>query len=93
MEAPNITMIPTEKLEKLELIYQRQEEILQVLRKNVAKSVDEHLTVKEFLSSAKMGRSKFERLRAEGNLKVKKCGKIIYIPATEVQRYFSGEIK
>jgi hypothetical protein len=93
MEALNITMIPTEKLEKLDLIYQRQEEILKALEsKNLIKP-SEHLLIEEFLIQTKMSRSKFERLRSNGNLLSKKLGRIIYVPATEVQRYFRGEIK
>lgn len=93
MEFPNFSNILNDKIKKLDLIYERQEEILNVLRNKSLLEPSEHLTVKEFIARTKMGRSKFERLRAEGKLITKKLGRIIYVPATEVKRYFNGELE
>lgn len=53
----------------------------------------EYLTSKEFMAKVKIARSKFDELVAEGKVKTVRPngGRKIYVPATEVARYFEGE--
>ncbi len=53
----------------------------------------EEFTPKEFMSRIKISRSQLEIFMNLGLIKYKKIGRKIYIPDTEVERYFAGEIK
>lgn len=53
----------------------------------------EYLTSKEFMAKVKIARSKFDELVADGKVKIVRPngGRKIYVPVTEVARYFEGE--
>ena len=93
MEAQTFSIVPSEKIKKIDLILEMQERILEALSMKATVQQDEHLRVKEFIVQTKMGRTKFERLKSEGKLKTIKLGRIIYIKSSEVERYFNGEIE
>lgn len=53
----------------------------------------DYLTTKEFMAKVKIARSKFDELVADGKVKTVRPngGRKIYVPVTEVARYFEGE--
>lgn len=52
----------------------------------------DYLTPKEFMAKVKIGRTYFDILVAQGILRFKKIGRKIYIPTSEVDRFFTGEL-
>ncbi|MCA6379227.1 MAG: helix-turn-helix domain-containing protein [Cytophagales bacterium] len=50
------------------------------------------LTAQEWMDACKVSRWKFDSLRNDGKLRVKQIGRKYYIPRTEVQRFFNGEL-
>tara|TARA_A100000171_G_scaffold52991_2_gene75089 strand:+ start:2265 stop:2573 length:309 start_codon:yes stop_codon:yes gene_type:complete len=58
-----------------------------------SKSGPEYLPVKEFMSAISIGRTKFDELVADGKVRtVRPNGsRKLYVPASEVTRYFEGE--
>ncbi|NVJ48267.1 MAG: helix-turn-helix domain-containing protein [Cytophagia bacterium] len=88
-------IIPRSEFEewKAESRHQNQR-ILDALREGKSNySGNTYLTVKEFMTQVKIARSKFDELVAEGRVKTLRPngGRKIYIPVTEVARYFEGE--
>ncbi len=47
-----------------------------------------HITAKEFMAAVKIGRTKFDNLVHTSKIKVVKKKRKIYVPVTEVNRYF-----
>lgn len=52
----------------------------------------EYLTSEEFMGKIKVSRWKLDILISQGILRHKKIGRKLYIPSTEVDRYFAGEM-
>lgn len=50
-----------------------------------------YITALEFMSALRIGRTKFDQLVASNKIKtIKKCRKI-YVPASEIERYFTSQ--
>jgi len=47
-----------------------------------------HITAKEFMAAVKIGRTKFDKLVNTSRIKVIKKKRKIYVPVSEVNRYF-----
>lgn len=50
-----------------------------------------HITAKEFMAAVKIGRTKFDKLVQTNKIKTIKKKRKIYVPAREVERYFSDQ--
>lgn len=48
-----------------------------------------HITAKEFMAAVKIGRTKFDLLVSTSKIKVIKKKRKIYVPVSEVDRYFT----
>lgn len=48
-----------------------------------------HITAKEFMAAVRICRSKFDQLARHNKIKIIKKRRKIYVPASEVDRYFS----
>ncbi len=53
---------------------------------------DEFLSPDEFMEKVKIRKTKFFLLISSGLLEHKKVGRKIYIPTTQVRKYFAGEM-
>ena len=90
MQSMNLVIIP-----ETELIYLKtsQAEILNELKSLRSSSLKEpspsHITAKEYMSAVKICRSKFDQLVAANKIKTIKKKRKIYLPASEVDRYFA----
>ena len=79
--------------EELDFFRSTQREILQQLkelhtdRKEVI--TVKNITAKEFMSAIRICRTKFDKLVASSKIKVIKKKRKIYVPITEIDRYFS----
>lgn len=52
-------------------------------------NIPEYLTAVEFMERLSISRSKFDMLVLKGKIRTIKKGRKIYVPATEVERYFT----
>ena len=88
-------IIPRSEFDALKAeLKSRDERILQAIEGNATSSLKSgYLTVKEFMTWVKIARSKFDELVSEGKIKTVRPngGRKIYIPESEVTRYFEGE--
>lgn len=86
----NLVMIPQEDLLQLR---SNQEEILKEIKslrtsKTGAIPIN-NITAKEFMSAVRICRSKFDQLVSANKIKTIKKKRKIYVPAAEIERYFS----
>lgn len=90
LQQMNLVMIPQEELAQLKL---KQEEILtqiQNLQTQKAGTIPiDFITAKEFMSAVRICRSKFDELIASSKIRTIKKKRKIYVPVSEVQRYFT----
>jgi excisionase family DNA binding protein len=88
MANPVFFLVPEEVITRLE---KTQLEIMEILNKKTKTSLDikSHLTAKEFMSAVSISRSKFDQLIDDNAIKSVKKGRKIYVPVTEVERYFT----
>ena len=85
---PQIVMLPNSALERIQ---ETQRLILEKLESiQSSGKEDEYLTAVEFMSKTKMCRATFDEKRANNEFKVIKKGRKVYVPASEVKRYFEG---
>ncbi|NVJ47876.1 MAG: helix-turn-helix domain-containing protein [Cytophagia bacterium] len=76
--------------EAFESIVKGQKEIISKIEELKGNSApNEYLTVKEFMSKVKIGRSKFDQLIAQNEIDYIRKGRKIYIPSSEVDKYFN----
>jgi hypothetical protein len=86
-----LVMIPAEELE---LIKTKQQEILDKLDGLKATPATSHyipinhITAIEFMEAVRIGRSKFDELVANNKIISIKKKRKIYVPVTEIERYF-----
>lgn len=87
-EIPQIVMLPGSVLERFQ---ETQDKILERL-KNIQTSdpQNEYLTALEFMERTKMSRASFDEKRAKNEFKVIVKGRKLFVPGTEVKRYFEG---
>jgi excisionase family DNA binding protein len=78
--------------ESLEGILKGQKEIIAKINELQGLKRDtEYLTTQEFMQRVKIGRSKFDQLIMSNEIKYIRKQRKIYIPETEVARYFEEE--
>jgi hypothetical protein len=86
---PQFTIIP---VEVLTAITTKQEEILESIKhlqgNKKAEAVPPYITAKEYMESVRICRSKFDSLREKNLIKTLTKGRKIYVPVTEIERYF-----
>ncbi|MES1224282.1 MAG: hypothetical protein ABUT20_52795 [Bacteroidota bacterium] len=92
MNMQNLTLavIPQEDLNNLR---STQEEILQHLKElrvgNKEAVTIKNITAKEFMVAVRIGRTKFDKLVHTNKIKTIKKKRKIYVPVSEVDRYFN----
>lgn len=90
MQGRTLVMIPGEELAQLKT---QLEQVLiaiknlQPPKQSVAK--ENYITAKEFMAAVRIGRTKFDQLVAAGKIQTIKKLRKIYVPVTEVNRYFT----
>jgi hypothetical protein len=92
VQAMTLVIIPEEDFNQIK---STQQEILSEIRKlnevrtTVARTIPGYITAKEFMTAVKICRSKFDQLVSENKIKTIKKRRKIYVPAGEVDRYFT----
>ncbi len=87
----NLVMIPEDELASLKT---SQAEILAQLKNiktfsSTKEVFPNHITAKEYMTAVKICRSKFDQLVSTNKIKTIKKKRKIYLPASEVDRYFT----
>lgn len=89
-QSMNLVMIPQEELNNLK---STQQEILKQLQNiqslNSPTVPVKHITAIEFMKAVRICRSKFDQLVSQNKIKTIKKRRKIYVPTSEVERYFS----
>jgi len=85
-----VTEIPAEDLNQLRSDLN---EIKKSLQNIGAMKRPEYISIKEWCKETKMSWWKFNELRNNGRLKTITRGKKVYIPSSEITRYFDGEME
>jgi hypothetical protein len=90
LQGATLVMIPEEELAFLK---NTQQEILQQLKELQSKELGgipiKNITAKEFMTAVRISRSKFDQLVLTRKIRIIKKRRKIYIPVSEVDRYFS----
>src|SRR5688572_20412783 len=92
LQGLSLVMIPAEELASIK---QTQQEILSQLQALCSQQHKStvltrgHVTAKEFMVAVSICRSKFDQLVAGNKIKTIKKKRKIYVPATEINRYFT----
>ncbi|MDB5198041.1 MAG: hypothetical protein JWO92_4 [Chitinophagaceae bacterium] len=90
LEKMTLVMIPQEELADLQ---SAQQEILQQLKALNTRGPTgipiKHITAKEFMNAVRIKRTKFDQLVLSNKIKTIKKRRKIYVPISEVDRYFS----
>lgn len=91
LQGKALVIIPEEELTGIQ---QTLEEILKQLseirnQKGQSRSLSEHITAKEFMAAVRICRSKFDQLVLTNKIKTIKKKRKIYLPASEIERYFT----
>jgi hypothetical protein len=93
MNMQNTTSLVIIPIEELNHLKTTQQEILQQLKElkscGFSPPTARHVTAKEFMSAVKICRSKFDQLVLANKIKTIKKRRKIYVPVTEIDRYFS----
>ncbi len=90
-QATSFVLLPYSELENIKSI---QLQILNELKSLQERSITtnspntHYLTAVEFMQAVKICRSKFDQLSASGRIKVIKKKRKLYVPVSEVNRYF-----
>jgi hypothetical protein len=91
MQSVNLVMIPKEELASLKLA---QQEILKQLQNLLSLKTStvpiRHITAIEFMKAVRIKRTKFDQLVNQNEIKTIKKKRKIYVPISEVERYFSN---
>ena len=89
-ESMNLVMIPQEELANLQMTQQEILKQLQGLQIPSLGSIQiKNITAKEFMSAVRICRSKFDQLVNRNKIKIIRKGRKIYVPISEVDRFFS----
>lgn len=90
MQGRTLVMIPGEELTALKTQLERvltEIKNLQLPKPSVNK--ESFITAKEFMAAVRIGRTKFDQLVAARKIQTIKKRRKIYVPVTEVNRYFT----
>ena len=86
----SLVIIPIEELNNLRAT---QQEILQQLKELKSGGTGtipvKYITAKEFMTAARICRSKFDQLVSQNKIRSIKKRRKIYVPVSEIDRYFS----
>lgn len=95
MDTPNSTVkqVVELPLEQVESFFSSQKKILSALETMKVIEPTEYLTAREFMDKTKIGRWKFNNLRDENKIQAIQRGLKLYVKASEVRRYFEGEME
>jgi hypothetical protein len=86
----NLVIIPEEELTNIQTTQQEILRQLQSLQYRSSTTVPvRHITAKEFMAAVRICRSKFDQLVNENKIKTIKKRRKIYVPTSEVDRYFT----
>ena len=89
-QVPQMVVIPFEQFfDKMEGILDDYFKKYSEKPKETDKQFPNYLTKNEFLNLTKMSPSRMDRLRNRNLIKSVKKGRTVYIPASEVERFFS----
>ena len=89
-ESMNLVMIPQEELANLQMTQQEILKQLQGLQIPSLGSIQiKNITAKEFMNAVRICRSKFDQLVNRNKIKIIRKGRKIYVPISEVDRFFS----
>jgi hypothetical protein len=90
MQRINLVMIPEEELSHLKSTQQEILKQLQSLQFVTSTTLPlSHITAKEFMAAVRICRSKFDQLVSENKIRIIRKRRKIYVPTSEVDRYFS----
>ncbi|MEO6819779.1 MAG: hypothetical protein ABI204_08640 [Ginsengibacter sp.] len=90
LQRMNLVMIPQEELATLQVTQQEILKQLQNLQCVTSSTVPiRHITAKEFMVAVRICRSKFDQLVSQNKIRTIKKRRKIYVPTSEVDRYFS----
>lgn len=81
--------IPEDRLKAFE---DNQNKILSFIDDVKSQTPEEYLTVPEFMERCKISRWTVNDLRDKGRIKTIQIGRKLYIPFSEVNRFFRGEL-
>jgi len=90
MQGRTLVMIPGEELAQLKTqldLVLTEIKNLQLPKQSVSK--ESFITAKEFMAAVRIGRTKFDQLVADRKIQTIKKLRKIYVPVTEVNRYFT----
>ena len=86
----NLVMLPQNEWEEFK---RNQIEILQRLKENSQKAITsvplKFITAKEFMDAVRIKRTKFDQMVQLNRIKTIKKARKIYVPVSEVDRYFN----
>jgi thiaminase len=92
MDSNNMTLVMIPK-EEWTVLLAVQQDILRQLKELSTREVPgvpvNHITAKEFMDAVRIKRTKFDQLVQTNKIKSIKKGRKIYVPASEVERYFN----
>ena len=90
LERLNLVMIPEDELINIKKTQQEILKQLQNLQSSSSATVPiKNITAKEFMTAVRICRSKFDQLVATNKIKTIKKKRKIYVPVSEVDKYFS----
>lgn len=90
MQRMNLVMIPQEELSNLQSTQLEILRQLQTLQSLTSPTVPlRHITAKEFMTAVRICRSKFDQLVSQNKIRIIRKRRKIYVPTSEVDRYFS----
>ena len=93
MEKANSTIMVIIPEEEWSKIRQTQQEILEMVKELHSKREEavktKNITAIEFMTAIRIKRTKFDQLVSENKIRTIKKGRKIYVPVSEVDRYFS----
>jgi len=92
MDIQNATLVMIPKEEWVGLVTTQQDILLQLRELNTkgATSIPlKHITAQEFMTAVRIRRTKFNELMAANKIRTIKKRRKIYVPISEVERYFN----
>jgi len=91
VEGTSFVLFPQGEIEQLKSMQLQILEAIKILHStgNKPSSPPTYLTAVEFMRAVKICRSKFDQLSATGKIRVIKKKRKLYVPFSEVERYFT----
>ena len=89
-----VVELPLERLDRLEGLIESTQNMISGALEDIGKvSTPLYLTANEYMAEIKVKRWKFNQLKDSNKIKVIQRGNKLYVPATEVRRYFEGDLE